>query len=263
MHDDIIDEYRRNAYVIIKGFFPTDIMATYRDFMQRSLAQDVEAVLARWGLSVFAKDANEKVADLLKDASDIPVVDQQVLLGQFPLEVRLSDAIKPLAQHIGQSKILHEILNSEQLYMHMPPMIRYVPPSYTAAAVPPHQDTSYNRHLSNFVTVWTPMVPITETCGGLVMYEGSQHLPDTVTEEKRADSWLPPIDVSSFTRTQLKGLDVGDVVILSPRIAHESAPNISDTIRLSMDLRIFGQHDTSSKHCMDLQRLETLTAKAA
>jgi hypothetical protein len=30
-----------------------------------------------------------------------------------------------------------------------------------------------------------------------------------------------------------------------------------------MDLRIFGQHDTSSKHCMDLTHLETLTAKAA
>jgi ectoine hydroxylase-related dioxygenase (phytanoyl-CoA dioxygenase family) len=263
MHDDIINEYRRSDYVIIKGFFPADIMATYRDFMQRSLAQDVEAVLARWGLSVFAKDANEKVRELLKDADHIPVNDQQVLLGQFPLAVRLSDAIKPLAKHIGQSKILQAIFNSEHLYMHMPPMIRYVPPSYMPAAVPAHKDTSYNRHMSNFVTVWTPMVPITDTCGGLVMYEGSQVLPDVVTEDKRADSWLPPIDVSGYTRTQLTGLDVGDVVILSPQIVHESAANTSDTIRLSMDLRIFGQHDTSSKHCMDLEDLETLTAKAA
>lgn len=259
MNDVITERYLNDAYVVLKGFFPISIMSAYKSFIQQALNTDVEDVLKRWGMSVFSKDSTQKVRELLANSSDIPVIDQQVMLGQFPLAVRLSDAIKPLAEFIGKSTVIQDILKSQHLFMHMPPMIRYVPPGYAPAAVPPHQDISYNRHMSHFITVWTPMVPITDTCGGLIIYEGSQHLPDTVTAEKRADSWLPAIDVTGFARKQLTALDVGDVVILSSQIAHESAANISDTIRLSMDLRIFGQHDSSSKHCMDLHRMEMLT----
>ncbi|MEI7669888.1 MAG: phytanoyl-CoA dioxygenase family protein [Pseudomonadota bacterium] len=263
MENDIIDSYFSNDYVVIKNFFPQEVISSYINFIKNALQNDVEQVFNHWGASVFAKDTNQKVQDLLKDTSNIPINDQQVLLGQFPINIRLSDAIMPVAEFIGKSSLVQEILKSQNLYMHMPPMVRFVPPGYSSAAVPAHQDISYNRHMSNFVTIWTPMVSITDVCGGLVMYEGSQHLPEAITEEKRADSWLPPIDVSDYKRNQLIGLDVGDIVILSSRIAHESAANTSDKIRLSMDLRVFGEQETSTKHCIDLKKMEIIERKAA
>ena len=260
----VVERYKRDDYVVIKGFLPASIIGPYKQFIQNALNHDVESVLGRWGLSVHSNDGDAQARTLLANASTaVPEDEQKVLTGHFPLSVRMSDVINPIAEFIGKSPIIRDILGSQQLYMHMPPMLRYVPPGYTLAAVPPHKDTSYNRHMSDFITIWTPMVPINQRCGGLVIYEGSQHAADTVKETQQFDRWLPPLDVSGYTRRQLVDLDLGDVVILSPQIIHESAANISDGVRLSMDLRIFGEDATSTKHCLDLQRLQILTSKAA
>ena len=259
----IATRYRQHDYAVINGFFPDAVISPYRQFIQQALDADVNATFQRWGLSIADRDCSRKVRSLLEGTHHLPVADQHVLLGQFPLSARLSDAIMPLAEFIGKSRVMQALLESERLYLHMPPMIRFVPPCYETAAVPPHQDISYNRHMSEFITLWAPMVPITDRCGGLIIYEGSQALPDTITDEKRPDSWLPPIDVSGFAPKRLTGLGTGDVVVLSSRIVHQSAPNTSERIRLSMDLRVFGERGTSSKHCIDLQHMQIIPAKAA
>ena len=178
-------------------------------------------------------------------------------MGHFPLEVRLSKSIYPLAEFLGKSPLLQAVLGSTELFMHMPPMLRFVPPGYNHAAVPAHQDVSYNRHLSSFITVWAPMVPITQSCGGLIIYKGSQHMREIIGDTQEG-GWLPPIDVKSMEAAQLVGLNEGDVVMLSPYIVHASASNLSDSIRLSMDLRVFGRSGTSQKHYLDLKKMEVV-----
>ncbi|HTJ96087.1 MAG TPA: phytanoyl-CoA dioxygenase family protein [Rhodocyclaceae bacterium] len=256
--ETLISEYRDKHYIIVRGFYPQALVQGYHDYLRTALSTEVAPIFAAQGLDMQAPDATARVARHIAEGTNLDPAIKQVLLGHFPLKVRLSERINPLALHLGQSTLLKRLLNSEHLFMHMPAMMRFVPPHYRPAAVPPHQDSSYNAHMDNFVTVWTPLVPIDKECGGMIMYEGSQHRTEAVAQGN--NGWLEAIDTSTFPAHQLVGLEPGDVVILSPQIVHGSAPNVSNRTRLSMDLRIFGEHARSSKHHMNLDTLEILAA---
>jgi ectoine hydroxylase-related dioxygenase (phytanoyl-CoA dioxygenase family) len=262
-NESLAAQYRQDGYAVIFGFFDASLLGQYKSFVQHALTNDVEPVFNKYGLSVFSKTPHAQVRFLIENTSSMSAIEQQILLGQFPRHIRLSEEIMPVAECLGKSLLIQALLESENLYMHMPPMVRFVPAHYGAAGVPPHQDVSYNRHLSRFLTIWAPMVPITDTCGGLIMYQGSQHLPEILSEEKRPDDWLPPVDTSRFARKKIVGVGLGDAVVLSSHIVHESAANTSDTIRLSIDLRVFGEQDKSTKHSLDLRSMTTCVAKHA
>jgi ectoine hydroxylase-related dioxygenase (phytanoyl-CoA dioxygenase family) len=48
----------------------------------------------------------------------------------------------------------------------------------------------------------------------------------------------------------------GDVLIFHRHTLHTSRPNLSDTLRLSLDMRFFGAEDRTQKHYLDVQRME-------
>ena len=75
--------------------------------------------------------------------------------------------------------------------MHMPPTARFILPGNSAAAVPPHQDVSYNHHLTDFITAWVPFHPIDEESGGVAVFSGSQAVPRF---------WIPPSGIFGFAR---------------------------------------------------------------
>jgi ectoine hydroxylase-related dioxygenase (phytanoyl-CoA dioxygenase family) len=261
-----VEDYKKQGYAIIRGFYPAEVVNAYQRYLQNELATTVASLFAKWNISLEDRGCADKVDQLLKSGMELTHAERHVLLGHFPLESRLNDAINPVGEFLGSSKLLQEILDSETLYMHMPPMPRFVPPGYARAGVPPHQDLSYNRHMSDFITVWTPFVPIDEQCGGLVVFEGSKDLPEPehVKEHmSKEPSWLPPIDVTPYERKQLIGLKPGDAVLLSPGIVHGSAANTSDRIRLSIDIRMFGEGATSTKHNLNLRTMQVQERKAA
>lgn len=251
-----LEFYVDNEYAVIHDFMPKKLLEDYSSFLGRALEQDVWPMFAHAGIDPSMPDLATQVSNLIAQESEIDPALKQVLLGQFPLAVRLSEKIKPIARYLGESDLLKKLLGSGKLFMHMPPMMRFVPPNYTPAAVPAHQDSSYNTHMSGFLTVWVPLVRIDSACGGLVIFEDSQHVVSNVAPEY--NGWLRPVPVDGFKRKQLEGLEPGDVVLLSPNIVHASAPNISHRTRLSMDIRIFGEKTHSSKHHMNLQTLETI-----
>ncbi len=253
--DAIAEHYIQQGYLVVKGFLPPSLLQDHLAFLETSLAREVWPIFNRLGLTPDDPELSKKVSHLIRENLLPDAEDEQLLLGHFPLTTRLADNIKPIAAHLGNSPLLKRILRSATLNMHMPPMFRYVLPGYTPAAVPPHQDISYNTHLPDFLTVWIPLVEITQECGGLVVYEGSQR---AYTEVATApNGWLEALDVSRFNGLQLIDLEPGDAVLLSPRIIHASAPNTSQRMRISMDLRIFATHAYSGKHYMTLDTLET------
>lgn len=254
----LLAEYQEKHYVVVKDFYPKPLVLDYLAFLQEALARDVAPAFASIGISLDDPDAGARISQRIATDATLDPEIRHLLMGHFPLQVRLSERIRPLARHLGSSPLLKQVLGAEHLFMHMPPMMRYVPPHYTPAAVPAHQDSSYNPHLSDFVTVWTPLVQIDLQCGGMIMYEDSHHLTLPVATE--ANGWLTPVATDHLVRTQLDGLEPGDAVILSPHIIHASAPNTSDRIRFSMDLRVFGEHATSAKHHMNLDTLEVRAA---
>ena len=52
----------------------------------------------------------------------------------------------------------------DRYYVHYPPMIRFKLADAPSSIVPVHQDIAYNRHLSDFITVWVPLVDIDDEC---------------------------------------------------------------------------------------------------
>lgn len=256
--EELQRQYREQHYVVVKGFYPQPLVADYLAFLQSALASEVAPAFASIGVSMTDAEVGQAVASRIAEDKSLDATVKHLLMGHFPLQVRLSEQIHPLARHLGQSTLLKALLDSEQLYMHMPPMMRYVPPRYTPAAVPAHQDSSYNAHMTEFLTVWTPLVPIDLECGGLIMFEGSQHHRQNVAAT--SSGWLEAASTENFPRKQLTDLVPGDAVILSPYILHGSAPNISSRIRFSMDLRIFGSAGKSTKHHMNLDTLEVISA---
>lgn len=259
MSENLAESYLEHEYVVVRGFFPKSLVGEYRAFLEAALQKDVQPVFARYGLDLQTSNLAEHIAYLIAQGRVTDAADKQVLMGQFPLSVRLSGKIHPLARHLGASLLLRQVVGPAPLFMHMPPMMRFVPPRYQPAAVPPHQDVSYNKHMSDFVTVWVPLVPIDHECGGLVMYEGS-HRAGVQDVGGDPSGWLAPVAVDAYPRRPLVDIHPGDVVLLSPRIIHGSAPNVSARTRFSMDLRIFCAHARSTKHHMNLDTLEVISA---
>ncbi len=160
----------------------------------------------------------EDIADFLVWTTNRP--DER---GQFPLAVRLEPIMRAIPVYLANDPLLHRTLDTKHLRCHWPPMARWVAPGDAAALWAPHRDTEYNSHIDgDFVTVWVPLVPIDEKCGGLTVGWG------------------------------LVPMELGDAVILSKDCLHASMPNLSDRPRVSVDYRFFGEATGSSKHYLDL-----------
>ena len=137
--------------------------------------------------------------------------------------------------------------------MHMPPTARYILPGNVHAGVPPHQDISYNKHMSNFVTIWVPLVDIDDECGGVTMYEGSGQASEYSVEQESSDFWQQGVPTEGF-RSVHCAMKAGSVLALNKWVIHGSTANRSSNIRTSIDFRFFGASDRSSKHYLDIKR---------
>lgn len=166
-------------------------------------------------------------------------------LGHFSSAIRLD----PILLEIPHWLYGHGLIGLPRL--HMPPMARFVRPGNLGAAVPPHRDTAYNKHMQCFLIVWLPMVEIDAKCGGMAVYPGSHLIKDIPTQlPKKGSGWLPGLHVDGLRREELWPLVPGDVVIMHENLVHESMPNLSDHTRLSLDYRFFS--GPSSKPFIEL-----------
>ena len=118
-----------------------------------------------------------------------------------------------------------------------------------------HIDYDYmDRGSDQLVTAWIPLGDCPLECGGLIYLEGSQRAPVTELDRlrehtDRPDDRRPISNDLSLTAQALGGrwlwtdYRAGDVVLHSPYLVHASLDNVSDTMRLSADLR-FRRRDT-------------------
>lgn len=172
--------------------------------------------------------------------------------GHFDLDTRLDPRLWAIPRLPRLQALLREVLDSHTLFLHMPPAARFVLPGNLEAGVPPHQDLSYNRHLSDFITVWVPLVDIDDACGGVAVYPGSAAPCEIAVPRDPQGHWLRGVSTHGYESLHCK-LRMGDVLLLSKWIIHASMPNHSPRTRLSIDYRFFGEQDRSTKHHLDLQ----------
>lgn len=260
------DAYRTHGVVVVKQCLPAAVVAAVQAYLTEQLDR-VQELFAKFGLHKPLKECGPDVADLLRSGAVPQGEDQHLLLGHFPLDVRLSAALKTIPSAMRSRRFLNDILGSSELFVHMPINARYILPSQTSSAVPTHQDISYNAHMKDFCVLWTPFSEIDDRCSGMAVYPGSHRLGPLAPPQSPSDNtepgWLPKIDIGAVQAVPLLPLSPGDVVVFSDTTVHESMPNRSARIRLNVEARFFGHRAHTKKHYFDLQSGEVVNPLAA
>lgn len=167
----------------------------------------------------------------------LPTDLQHYLVGEFDVNTRTS---KKIQSFLSKTKFVNSIKNFTNLNRFL---IKFPPsPTFTKgekpSSVPLHQDWIYHQSLSDFVTVWIPLVTITDKIGGLVLYEGSHT--NKKIQHTKGKYWDFKLNkIKKFKRTHAK-IKKGDLLLFHPYTLHKSAPHKSDKRRMSMNVRVFG-----------------------
>lgn len=254
-----LEFFEKNGWVVVREVVNLDVLNKIRDFLEQEKTTLLEKIAAEIGISEnqivsFLEKMQEEEGKL----SSFSKTTQDALFGHYALETRLSEVLRLIPQQVELNALLKAALKSDKLYMHMPPTARFILPSNHFAGVPAHQDVSYNQHMSNFIVCWVPFVEINEQCGGVKIWKNSnieQDLlmnPDYVVHSNRPLFWHAGLKTSEFEAFHTD-MHPGDVLLLNKWIIHESIGNNANYTRLSIDYRLFGERDTSTKHFFDFQ----------
>jgi hypothetical protein len=249
--------FEREGYQIIRGVVPPSAVQVVREFLNDSAESSVKHLM-----HALETDSLEGLMQRIDEAYKSESFDglnyelRQIMSGHFPLDVRLSRTLWEVPRQPIIREIVQAALRQSTLFMHLPPVARFVLPRHTHAAVPAHQDVSYNKHLGDFLTLWIPFTTIDEECGGVAVFEGSNRTSE-VLEDFSKRFWLKGVSTDGYKRIHCT-MQPGDVLVLSRWIVHQSAPNTSKRTRTSIDFRFFGSGGRSLKHHLDLQTWQVI-----
>lgn len=251
------------GFQVFQKVIPEEIILEIITFLAERIKASVSAAKDEIGCSLDS-DFIEAIANISNGrrggVESLTKTTRDTLTGHFPLEVRLSENLWKIPYSESFYSIIKTILRSENVFMHMPPTARFVLPGNVYAGVPPHQDISYNKHMTDFITVWVPLVDIDEECGGVTVYEGSGQDEEHPVESFSSEFWKRGVSVDSYKPTHCK-MNVGDILILNKRIIHGSRSNQSNRTRISIDFRFFGEGSRSDKHYLDMQQRKVFKDK--
>jgi len=211
---------------------------------------------------------------ILKALPNISIFDACTCYGSVRVEDRLHSSILNLV--LNQNELIEQLKPifdfESELFCHLAPAVRVIYPGNIVAVVPNHIDAGYNSHihLKNkkkndlinhlpFVTAWIPLQGFSSLHGGLRLYPRT-FIESTVLNDHTKSLWIPP-QQSSNANSIVPDYSIGDCIIFHPRLLHGSSPNLAhpnknkllDTsVRVSVDIRIFSKHSSTTKHYMSL-----------
>lgn len=260
-----LQHYRDQGFLVLRGVLSPDTVNTVKPFLNE--ASDAALAQLRDALGVSddlpLKELNAKIDEQSKrdDFEDIDKDLRMAMSGHYPLDVRLSEKLWAIPKDPNLRDALEQIFGSEELFMHMPPVARFVMPGNAHAGVPAHQDVSYNKHMADFLTVWCPWVEINDQCGGVAVF-GDSNAKVELLKDTDQKFWLKGVSTDGHERMAFH-MSPGDALVLSPWVIHQSIPNVSDGLRISSDCRFMPGAGLSSKHVLDMQRWEVLEPAGA
>jgi len=251
------------GYDVVRGIVPSEVLTTVREFLEGEVLATVAPVVRELGLRDDAelRDAlasgsitNDEYRSLGEEA-------RKAVTGHFRLRARLSPVLHAIPRATPVRDLLRQVLDSEGVRMHLPPVARFVHPGNRLAGVPAHRDAAYNGHMTDFVTMWVPLVAIDDSCGGVTFFPGVEPDGSESAQQNDDEPWLSPIDTCAASGIH-HSMAPGDVLVFDKRILHQSAANTSDHTRLSIDFRFFGERDSSTKSFLDLETGEATHPEA-
>jgi hypothetical protein len=251
-----ISKFRADGYQVFENVVPLEVVLEVRSFLSEQITETLEPAKREIGCSLDS-DVVRVIGDIAAGrrggVASLSQSTRDALSGHFSLGARLSPILWKVPYSEKFQTILKALLASDDLYMHMPPTARYVLPGNLHAGVPPHQDVSYNKHMSNFVTIWVPFVDIDDACGGVTIYKGSGQVPEYSVEQASSDFWKQSVPTKGYRPVHCT-MKAGSVLALNKWVIHGSSANRSSNIRISADFRFFGALDWSTKHYLDMKR---------
>lgn len=248
--------FHEQGFQVVRGLIPQDLIREVRHFLETRMLASLNVVKAELPFAELSELVHHPV---LEDPERFHALSPQVrsiVSGHFDLDTRLAAELRLIPRSAPVRELIGQIFPGQGLRMHMPPTARFILPHNRLAGVPAHQDISYNKHMSDFVTMWCALVPTDQQCGGVLIHKGSQHLPEQPVSLDKT-FWLEGLPDQGFEKVFFE-MQPGDVLLLNRWIVHESMANRSDRIRFSVDHRFFGTQATSSKHYLELDTGEVI-----
>jgi len=253
----------QRGYDVVRGVVPDEVLATVRGFLEGEVLATVDPILKELGLRDDAdlRDALAAGRITNDDYRSLGDEGRKAVTGHFRLQARLSPVLHAIPRATPVLDLLRRILDSEHVRMHLPPVARFVHPGNRLAGVPAHRDAAYNGHMTDFVTMWVPLVPIDEACGGVTFFPGVAPDPSESVQRNDDEPWLSAVDTGASSGVH-HAMAPGDVLVFDKQILHQSAANTSDRTRLSIDFRFFSERDASTKPFLDLDTGEATHPEA-
>jgi ectoine hydroxylase-related dioxygenase (phytanoyl-CoA dioxygenase family) len=251
-------DFQTTGYQIARGLIDVSVIDQVRAILEDALEPTVRQMRAlgiRTGTDDMVNDIRALLASPEADRIDRDL--RVIMTGHYPLHVRLDPRLWIIAEQPRVQEFLASVLGNKSLRMHMPPTARFVWPGNADAGVPAHQDVTYNRHMSDFITFWVPLVPINDDCGGVTVFPGSDKA-QLDTQMMDHGIWYDDVDTTGFEPLDCAPMAPGDVLIFNRFLAHKSMANTSNRIRFSMDYRFFPASERSEKHYLDMDQWKVI-----
>lgn len=246
----IKQQYLANGFAIIKGVVRKNNINEVKKFLSIKKKDEIFKLKKK----IKAKNNEDFIRKIkiIKKRNQLKkfYTEEEIkcIAGEFPLKVRLSKIyLKIFNDEI--KNIFKDVIGTKDLFVHWPPVSRFVLPKNSTAAVPAHFDKMYNTHLRDFFTCWIPLVKIDKKCGGMKFFLTNKFNHKTNQIKKRdvkKKIWLDKLDTEGL-RSIKTILNPGDLIIFNNNLIHESLPNKSNYTRYSLDFRFFGKAKNSKK----------------
>ena len=121
---------------------------------------------------------------------------------------------------------------------------RIMSPHAAELTTPPHQDRFYFPHAEGLWTAWIPLGDTPLRCGGLAVLEGSHRMGLLPHSDRGAGVY--GAEMRSRRPWRTTSYRAGDVLLFHSLTVHRALDNVSDELRISVDLRYVPADDEAS-----------------
>jgi phytanoyl-CoA hydroxylase len=222
------EQLEQNGFVILKNFFDKEYIQTLRQ-----KAENIFKI--QFKRFNYNGEFQENMIRLFNEHESIfincgKIIQSGLLeLYKLPVEDKLINEIKNLGLEFPN------LCTRPVLYFNHPKLAK----EEVYYKTPPHQDWSSMESSMDSVVVWVPLVDVNKENGSLIIYPNTHKL------------GILPFKISGgFTTVETVGegiqteLEIGDIVIFSTLLIHESGDILNDTIRWSCHYRYTNMLDS-------------------
>ncbi len=139
--------------------------------------------------------------------------------------------------HHSSLRNVMRMLAGDQVLIHPKPIGRLIFPNCERLVVHAHQDYEFMRGDPEFFTVWIPLHDCPVEAGPLRILAGSHRF--GFQKHARENLHVPEIPADALMGDEWFGgpLSAGDVLIFHSLTVHAASPNLSEQMRISLDIR--------------------------